>query len=217
MLGPLGETNVLKHRATISVGTAALVAAWIGYSPSAGANPACPYDMNTQSGKDAFQQAIVASSQQVGQNQQSYGPNGNQTAAIADINKQRNMSNIILACQGIESTPLAPIELPKEPEPPVAANTPSSGVDCTQLKGAYDSLGPVVDIGDAVAKLNKMPGLSQVQGTSLALCGIDAIPNAIGNPSLENQQRVADAGCGAVNYFTNGLIDLCGTTPVGSN
>lgn len=93
----------------------------------------------------------------------------------------------------------------------------SSPVDCTQLRKAYDSLGPVIDTGDAVAKLNKLPGLSQVTGTSLGLCAIDAIPAAINNPTLENQQRVADGGCGFVSNFTSGLLNLCGDTPVGSH
>ena len=93
----------------------------------------------------------------------------------------------------------------------------SAPVDCTQLRKAYDSLGPVIDTGDAVAKLNKLPGLSQVTGTSLGLCAIDAIPAAINNPTLENQQRVADGGCGFVSNFTSGLINLCGDTPVGSH
>ncbi|GFG48895.1 DUF732 domain-containing protein [Mycolicibacterium agri] len=92
----------------------------------------------------------------------------------------------------------------------------TSAVDCTKLKAAYDSLGPVIDTGDAVARLNKLPGLSQVTGTSLALCAIDAVPAAINNPTRENQQRVADGTCGFISNFTSGLIDLCGT-PVGSH
>lgn len=209
-----------KRVATTVFGAGTLVSAFIGFAPSAVADGACPYDMSTPAGKAAFQQAIVASSQQVGQSQQSYGPNGNQTAAVGDINNERNMSNIILACQNIQSTPLAPVELPTQPEPP--ALQPDDGrspVDCTKLRGAYDSLGPVLDAGDAAEKINhlKIPGLSQVTGTSLGLCMIDAIPAAIANPDQENQQRVADGFCGSVNEFTNGIINVCGDTPVGSH
>jgi hypothetical protein len=210
----------VKKLVAILGGVAAAIGFSAAFCPAASADPGCPFDMSTQQGQAAFQQAIVASSQQIGQSQQSYGPNGNQAAAIGDINNQRNMSNIILACQNIQSTPLAPVQLPKEPEPPV--QQPDDGrspVDCTKLRGAYDSLGPVLDAGDAAEKINhlKIPGLSQVTGASLALCTIDAVPAAIANPDPENQRRVADGFCGSVNQFTNGIIDVCGDTPVGSN
>jgi hypothetical protein len=106
--------------------------------------------------------------------------------------------------------PLQP--LPEDPAPSVESN-----VDCTKLRAAYDTLGPVTNTADAAAKLNhlKIPGLSQVTGTSLALCGLDAIPAAIQDPSLENQQRVFDGACGAVDNITNGIVDPCGDTPVG--
>lgn len=211
---------MINRAVNIGFGVATLGAAWIGLAPPAIADAVCPYDMSTPGGQAEFQQAIVASSQQVGQSQQSYGPNGNQAAAIADINNQRNMSNIILACQGVKSTPLVPVELPKEPEPPVQQpDDGRSAVDCTKLRGAYDTLGPVINAGDAAEKINhlKIPGLSQVTGASLALCAIDAIPAAIGNPDQQNQLRVADGLCGSVNEFTSGLINLCGDTPVGSH
>lgn len=48
----------------------------------------------------------------------------------------------------------------------------SSGVDCTKLRAAYDSLGPVASTADAIGKLDKLklPGISQ-EGTSLAFAG----------------------------------------------
>lgn len=196
---------MMKLAATLSVGAAALAATCVAYSPIAQADE-CPNVNDTASLKQAE-----------GPFYQRYS-SGDPQAAI-------DWANFLSSCAtGVPYEagprmiePVARPDLNPEPSPPTQASEPSNGVDCTQLKGAYDSLGPVVDIGDAVAKLNKMPGLSQVQGTSLALCGIDAIPNAIGNPSLENQQRVADASCGALSYFTSGIIDLCGTTPVGSH
>jgi hypothetical protein len=114
-----------------------------------------------------------------------------------------------------DSTPLQPVQ-----GPPVMGNDvipPSSAVDCTKLRAAYDSLGPVTDTADAVAKLKKLkiPGISQVEGVSLALCGLDAIPAAINNPSPDNQQRVFDSGCGAIDEFTSGVINPCGDTPAG--
>ncbi len=92
-------------------------------------------------------------------------------------------------------------------------------VDCTQLRRAYDSLGPVLDTADAAAKLNhlRVPGLSQVTGLHLAMCGLDAIPAALESPSSLNQQRVFDGACGGIEQVTNGLINICGDTPVGSN
>jgi hypothetical protein len=94
-----------------------------------------------------------------------------------------------------------------------------SPVDCTKLRAAYDSLGPVTSTADAVGKINhlKIPGLSQVEAVSLAECSIDAVPAAIADPSRGNQQRVFDGGCGAVNEATNGIINPCGDTPVGSH
>ena len=92
-------------------------------------------------------------------------------------------------------------------------------VDCTKLRDAYDSIGPVINGADAAEKINRLriPGVSQVTAVSLGLCGIDAIPAAINNPTPDNQQRVFDGGCGFVNQFTNGIIDVCGDTPVGSD
>jgi hypothetical protein len=91
---------------------------------------------------------------------------------------------------------------------------PSSPVDCTKLRAAYNSLGPVTSTADAVNKLNqlKIPGISQVEAASLALCSIDAIPAAIADPNQGNQQRVFDGGCGAVDEATSGIINPCGDT-----
>lgn len=94
-----------------------------------------------------------------------------------------------------------------------------SNVDCTQLRAAYEALGPVTDAADAAAKLSgeKIPGLNLVTGGSLAFCGLDAIPAAIANPSQRNQLRVFDGACGAVNQISMGLLDTCGDTTVGSH
>lgn len=123
----------------------------------------------------------------------------------------------------LDPLPDAPLDerLPQPTAPMIvdSLGDPQSAVDCTKLRSAYDSLGPVTSSADAVAKLNhlKIPGLSQVTGVSLGLCGLDAIPAAIENPTLGNQQRVYDGACGAVDNFTNGIINPCGDTPVGSH
>jgi len=135
-----------------------------------------------------------------------------------------------LSCQPLSAAASAPYFKPDPlqpvPDKPLIADSLSgppsdatSPVDCTKLKGAYDSLGPVSNSADAAAKLNhmKIPGVSQVTGASLALCGLDAIPAAIANPTADNQQRVFDGACGAVDQFTGGIINPCGDTPVGSN
>jgi hypothetical protein len=91
---------------------------------------------------------------------------------------------------------------------------PSSAVDCTKLNDAYQSIGPVVTVGDAVAKLKKIPGLSQVEGVSLIECGLDALPYAIDNPSPDNQQRVFDGFCNGVNSIINPTYaDPCANDP----
>lgn len=127
----------------------------------------------------------------------------------------------VAAAPELNPPPLQPVpgsplidDIQSGPDSEVAAP-----VDCTKLRGAYDALGPVADSADAAAKLNhlKIPGISQVTGTSLALCGLDAIPAAIANPSQGNQQRVFDGACGAVDQFTGGIINPCGDTPVGSH
>lgn len=115
-----------------------------------------------------------------------------------------------------------PGPLPQSPDRPLVVDSytpPSSNVDCTKLRAAYDSLGPVTDATDAADKLNimKVPGLSWITGTSLALCGLDAVPYAIDHPSPGNQQRVFDGACGAVDTVTSGVINPCGDTPVGSH
>lgn len=183
----------------------AIVSGVVAYSPPAVAEPACP-DPNNQAEVDAASEPF----------HQRYN-NGDGQAAI-------DLANFLSACARGEPyvpgdrivDPVARPDLSPPVQPP-EANQPSSGVDCTQLRDAYDSLGPVVDVGEAVGRINKLPGLSQVQAASLALCGIDAIPNAIANPTDANQQRVADAGCGTLNYLTNGLVNLCGDTSVGSH
>jgi hypothetical protein len=103
------------------------------------ANSACPYDMNTQAGRDAFQQAVVASSRQVGQDQQAYGPNGNAGLATNDINNERSTSNMILACQGINAPP-QPTGPQPDPNrlvpPPGGFQTPAqmTKADCAKLE-----------------------------------------------------------------------------------
>ncbi|WP_142282883.1 hypothetical protein [Mycobacterium aquaticum] len=201
------------------VGTSAAAAAFacIGFVPSAAAEPACPYDMSTQAGKDALQQAIVASSQRVGEHQQQYGPNGDLELATQDINDQRNMSNVILACQGVQSTPLAPVELPQQPQLPPAVDTaPSVDGSCQQLSDAWSNLDYIVPAADRFAELKKVPGLGLVSAAQLIGCGISDIPTAIMNPSRENQSDVFSGFCNGVNNMIPFPIgDPCGNTRAG--
>jgi hypothetical protein len=218
---------VKKLVATISGVAAALAATCLAYSPPAAGGPACPYDMSTRAGQSAMGQQVL-----------DYTQRASATHDVGDLNA---LNNLTYACiDGYSQQPnpqqqqypqmqlIAPLPdfnpgpLQPVPTPPLIVDSytpPSSGVDCTKLRAAYDSLGPVASTADAVAKLNhiKIPGVSQVTGTSLALCALDAIPNAIGNPSPANQQRVFDGGCGAVDEVTGGIINPCGDTTAGSN
>lgn len=213
----LGDRLMKKLVALVGTGAATVAFTCGGIVPSAAAEPACPYDMSTQAGKDAFQQAIVASSQRVGEHQQQYGPDGDLELATQDINDQRNTSNIILACQGVESTPLAPVELPHEPQAPAVVDAaPSVDGSCQQLSDAWSNLDYVLPAADRFAELKKVPGLGLVSAAQLIGCGISDIPTAIMNPSRDNQSDVFSGFCnGFHNMIPFPIGDPCGNTRAG--
>lgn len=211
-----------------------LVASYIVYAPAAGAAPECPFFSH-----EAYAAAVRKNVDEVrardlyGKNLDTVSPEDR--AAMERIDRESR--EWTAACYPPGGTTIAPrLGLPDAvpafdpeplepgPKPPLivdsidnSATAPgpaTSPVDCTKLREAYSALGPVVTVGDAVAKLNKVPGFSQVQGASLLLCGLDAVPAALGNPSPENQQRIYEGLCGGIAYFTNGIFDGCGDTPV---
>jgi hypothetical protein len=219
-----------KLVATVSGVAGALAATCLAFSPPAAAGPACPYDMSTQAGKAAFQQAIVASSQQVGQDQQAYGVNGNAALATNDTNIERNSSNIILACQGIASPPLPPLPVPPPPlpagtDPDLAAiralPSPKSvdiggplGIDCTGINNSYTSLGPVTDGVDVIGVMRKMPGLGDIDAATLATCGILNLGIGAVDPNSYNQDQAGIGLCkGAESLapFDTAHNFICGT------
>lgn len=222
----------MRKLCAMAIGFAAAVGFGFAISSPAQAEPfeTCPYNPN--GGVQAWQQwydGKLAEAAALDQEYRAKLPtlSGGERMAYAESvlaqakRMEAERSNIPAACTPLQPVADAPYFNPAPlapmPETPLIVDgvaPQQSGVDCTKLRQAYNDMGPVVNIGDAVARLNKIPGLSQVQGTSLALCGIDAVPNAIGNPNQQNQQRVFDGACGAVGQFTNGLIDLCGDTPV---
>jgi hypothetical protein len=207
----------MKLAATISISAAVVATAGVICCPKAVAGPACPYDMSTPAGKAAFQQAIVASSQQVGEHQQSYGPNGNGALAIGDINNERNMSNIILACQGINSPPLAPVTLPQQPQPPAVVDTPpTADGQCQKLSDAWSSFDPLTKAEDRMSEMRHIPGIGEVSAAQLIGCGISDIPATLLNPSRENQGDLFSGFCnGIVSLAPFPTGDPCGNTPAG--
>ncbi|WP_131816167.1 hypothetical protein [Mycolicibacterium porcinum] len=229
--------------ATVSSIAAALGLGVVVSSPVQAEPYGCPFDMTTDAGKQALDQSSAnftaqirainnaANDRPVDQREAfSKSPEGIAMMAqanqlVKDRDDQRKLCFDSLALQAP-----APIDFNPGPlEQPIGQGVPqiddtnmpesSSNVDCTKLRAAYDTLGPVTDNADAAAKLNhlKIPGLSLITGTSLALCGLDAVPHAIDNPSPDNQQRVFDGACGAIDNISNGIINPCGDTPVGSN
>jgi hypothetical protein len=206
-----------KLAITMSFGVFALSAS-VAYCPSAAAGPACPYDMSTAAGRAAFQQAIVSSSQQVGSNQRAYGPNGNPALATNDINNERSTSNMILACQGINSPPLPPVAQPLPPQPQVNTNTAPPTVDgqCQRLSDAWNSLDPLTTAEDRISKLKHIPGIGEVSAAQLIGCSIGDLPTTLMNPSRENQSDVFSGFCNGADAlvpFPTG--DPCGNTPAG--
>ena len=209
----------MKRLSATIVGVAALVVACVAYSPLAVANPACPFDMNTQAGRDAFMQAIVASSQQVGSHQQEYRATGNPDVMANDNQIARDSSEMTLACQGIAAPPLPP--LPQEqPMPPVPAPVEGPpGMDCEGMYHSINSPGEIAGaIADGSARMPgvKIPGLSQIQAAPQAVCAaVNAGVGAVA-PNPYNQEQAAVGACNAVNAFINPLpVDMCGNTPAG--
>jgi hypothetical protein len=173
-----------KLAVTISGVAVALVATGVAYCPYAAAAPACPYDMNTEAGRDAFQQAIVGASQQVGQDQQAYGVNGNAALAANDAQIQRDSSNMVLACQGMDSPALPPLppspvqSLPPGVDPGLAAinatgdPTVGQAPNCADYVNKYDGMPAGVD--NAMSAASLVPGAPEIPGPSdvLLTCGL---------------------------------------------
>ena len=146
--------------------------------PAPAANPACPYDMNTQSGRDAFQQAIVASSQKVGSDERAYGPSGNPGLATNDVNNERSTSNMILACQGINAPPQPTGPQPDSNRlvpPPGGFQTPAqmTKADCAKLEN--DLHDKRTDVGlDLVGIAADVP-VDLAVGAALGICGLNGV------------------------------------------
>lgn len=231
---------LLKKLAVVAGGIAAAIGFSLSGTVPAKAEPyvPCPFDMTTEAGRQALKQSFDNYSAQVrainnkANNRPveereafSKSPQGIEMMARANqLIAERTQQSAtcwdtltLRAPAPVDDFNPAPLDpLPDRPMIVDSYAPPTSNVDCTKLRAAYDALGPVTDATDAAAKLNhmKIPGLSLITGISLAQCGLDAIPAAIDNPSLDNQQRVFDGACGAVDNVTNGIINPCGDTPV---
>src|ERR1700752_163866 len=116
-----------KLAVTISVGVFALSAS-VALCPSAVAGPACPYDMSTDAGRTAFEEAKALARWQMWHDESGNHlgyPDGKITAMTTEID---------FACNGIAAPPLPP---QPQQQPPSNVNFQQPDTHCMELARSY--------------------------------------------------------------------------------
>jgi hypothetical protein len=159
----------MKIAATISGVVLAFAAISSAYSPSASANPSCPYDMNTRAGQEALGQQLLDTLPTPG-----------------DVQGLNEYNDLTYACIGSNGLPPLPPEAAPLPPPPAAPVPVTAPAPVAAPAPEESQTGPANGCSDGRCVIY----LSNAQTRDLAESGVagdygvELLSQAKGNPVL---------------------------------